>query len=57
MLKNYLCVSYEQLYFCQLSVLYTHVLGTTESSNLTVCTDIGYKAIILTVKAFAGMSS
>ena len=31
--------------------------STTKSSNLTVCTGIGYKMIALIVKAFAGMSS
>ena len=64
--KNHLCISHEQLYFCQLSFLHTHVLKnywsyifeiiTTKSSNLTVCTGIDYKTILI-VKAFAAMSS
>ena len=32
-------------------------LAPLKCSNLTVCTGISYKAIILTVKTFAGMSS
>ena len=43
------------VYTCSLRLLIQ--TSTTKSSNLTVCTDIGYKVIALIAKTFAGMSS
>ena len=43
------------VYTCSLRLLIQ--TSTTKSSNLTVCTGIGYKVIALIAKTFAGMSS
>ena len=54
MLKNYLHVSYVHA----ISFLPTFKLTPLNLQALaTVCTGIGYKMIVLIVKAFAGMSN